>query len=271
MSQGNLPAVLPATEFMPTGQNQPAGLSEASYLMYLMAQPIPRPGYLPDDWMPDLEELAKPTPKKYRLVQRNNDGTIRYYYAPIGFYLERANRAFHYQWNATVIKEGWGEPEERSGKNGKFTRTPYKVEILFVVPCMWPKKGVGISYMNSNNPDDNEVKTMAGAMSAAIKNAMKQFGVGRDVEPDDPDLAQQLDGQRKSVEMVWDRLVANEAIREQAQAVAAQLVPGAMLANGSLMIGQIDEDDLDRLQKELTGLAVKSAAAARNGKAATAT
>lgn len=219
-------------------------------------EPIPVPPFLAEaGWKPDLEALAKPTPKDYRRVARNKDGAILYRYAPIAFFIKRANEVWGAgNWGYEIIREEAGEPE----KSGNFE---YTVAVQFVAPALFrPVVGIGSSTYYANNAQESTAKTRNAALTSALKSALKQLGIGRDVEEDDPEVQKVVDGRLAAISTVYKRLV-DTGKGEQAKAVVRRHAPTALLDGGELLAGAIEFEKLEPIQRALQDLVIAGAVA----------
>lgn len=218
--------------------------------------PIPIPEWLvAQDWKPNLDELKKPTPKDYRKVARNKEGMVMYRYAPISFFLKRANDTWGAgNWGYEIVREEASEP----GANGNFE---YTVIVQFVAPGLFrPIVGVGSSTYYANNAQESTAKTRNAALTSALKSALKQLGIGRDVEEDDPEVAQVVTGRLSAITTVFKRLT-DTGKGEQAKALVRRYAPSALLDTGELLVGAVDFEQLEPLQRGLQDLVIAGAVA----------
>lgn len=219
--------------------------------------PVPIPDYLGAEWKPDWSWVHKKTPRDFIRVARNtNTGAIMYNYLPLDFYIRTLDRIFHGRnWGDEVISEGYNDP---SGKDKE-----YVVALQLVAPGMFrPVRGVGSSIFHASNPQDSDAKTRAGAYSAALKNACKAIGIGRDIEEDDPEVAKIVEDRHRTINTVYERLVALGA-GEQARAVIKRVAPSALLTDGTLLVATIEFPDLEGVQKDLLAIANKAVNASK--------
>ena len=219
-------------------------------------QPVPLDGHEPPDW----DELEKPTPKIYRRIARNEKtGEILYRYVPTIFVYKRLNKVFHYQWGTELVTEEWGEPDIRldTRNNKTYQVVPYTCIIQLVAPGMFrPIIGVGSSFLYGNNPQESKAKTRNAALTAALKAAAKQLGIGRDVEEDDPEVAREINSKQTNIQMIYDKLVERGA-GEAAKAAIRRVEPEALLDSGVLRVNAISTEHLDETLRELTVLVAK--------------
>lgn len=217
--------------------------------------PVPRPDYLPPDWMPNYAALRKPTPKDYRKVARNKDGMVMYRYAPISFFIKRANEVWgEGNWSYEIVKEERGEP----AANHNFE---YTVIVQFVAPCLFrPMIGVGSSTFYANNPQESMAKTRNAALTSALKSALKQFGIGRDVEEDDPEVAKATEGRIATISMLHKKLAESGRLTA-ANAVVRKHQPTALLETGEVLVAAIDFENLEPIQRGLQEIVLKGATA----------
>lgn len=219
--------------------------------------PIPVPDFLREQgWRPDTAELKKPTPKDYRRVARNKEGLILYRYAPIAFFIKRANDVWGAgNWGYEIIREEAGVPE----KGGNFE---YTVALQFVAPGLFrPIIGIGSSTFYANNPQESTAKTRNAALTSALKASLKQLGIGRDVEEDDPEVQKIVEGRLMAIGAVYKRLV-DGGKQDVAKAVIRRHAPSALLDSGELLTAAIDFEKLEPIQRELQNLVISGAAKA---------
>lgn len=229
-----------------------------------MNQAVEIPGFL-NEWTPNAKELYAKTPKDMRRVAKDKSGKILYRYVPISWFIKQLNKAFDSpygpMWAQELVQENWGEWYERTNYEGK----PFKVrDYTCITQLVWPGQfrpilGVGTSTYYSNNPQESEAKTRNAALSAALKSCCKQLGMGRDVEEDDPDVAGLVDDRVRTI----DTLVASLDRRgksEEARAIITRFEPGALLANGTVLTGNIEFENLEPIQRELQRLGTQAAA-----------
>ena len=231
----------------------------ASFFMQLTPrnQPIPIPDWmLKDGWRPNMEALSKPTPKDYRKVARNKEGMVMYRYAPISFFIKRANETWGAgNWGMEIVREEAGEPDAK----GNFE---YTAVIQFVAPGLFrPVIGVGSSTFYANNAQESTAKTRNAALTSALKSALKTgFGIGRDVEEDDPEVAQVVNGRLTAISTVFKRLV-DTGKGDVAKELVRKYAPSALLESGELLPGSIDFEQLEPLQRGLQDLVIAGAMA----------
>ena len=211
--------------------------------------PIEVPKYLTDaGWVMNRDALKKATPKDYRRVARNKEGAIMYRYAPIAFFIKRANEVWgEGNWGYEIVREEAGDADSK----GNFE---YTAVIQFVAPALFrPIIGVGSSTFYNNNPQESTAKTRNAALTSALKSALKQLGVGRDVEEDDPEVQKVVEGRLTAIATVYKRLVESGK-GEQAKAAVRRTAPTALLDSGELLVGSVEFEQLEPLQRDLQNL-----------------
>lgn len=219
-------------------------------------EPIHIPAHLTAiDWHPHMEELTKPTPKDYRRVATNKDGMVMYRYAPIAHFIKVANKTwaspYGPQWGYEIIDEVKADP----APNGNYE---YTVAIQFVAPGLFrPIVGVGSSTFYANNPQESLAKTRNAALTSALKSALRQLGVARDIEEDDPEVAKAVDGRIASISLLFKKL--NDGGRgDAAREIIRRHEPTALLDSGELFPGQIAFEHLEPIQRDLQALVIAS-------------
>lgn len=218
-------------------------------------QPIAIPDFLAaSGWTPNLDELKKPTPKDYRRVARNKEGLVMYRYAPIAFFIKRANDTWGPgNWGYEIIREEAGVPE----KGGNFE---YTVALQFVAPGLFrPIVGIGSSTFYANNAQESTAKTRNAALTSALKSALKQLGIGRDVEEDDPEVQKVVEGRLTAIGAMFKRFV-DAGKGDAAKAIIRRHAPSALLDSGELLAGAIDFEKLEPIQRDLQNLVIAGAA-----------
>lgn len=218
-------------------------------------QPIPIPEYLGPDWRPNWDAIPERTPKPQIRHIKNDSGVLLYKSVTIAYVIRTLDKVFRgHNWGTEIIREGWSDTQLNNAGSKEY------VCVLQVVgPGMFrPVIGVGSNVFNKANRQDTEAKTRAAAYTAALKNAAKQMGIGRDLDEDDPDVMNVINGHINAIQLIWDRLKEGP-LAEEARAVMEKLAPEALLATGGILTSQIDTDDLEKIQRELTKLGTKAA------------
>ena len=238
-----LPEMLVPSRGIPTAQLTPRN------------QPVPIPDWMmADGWRPNYNALVRPTPKDYRKVARNKEGMVMYRYAPISFFIKRVNEVWGPgNWGYEIVREEAGEPDSK----GNFE---YTAVIQFVAPGLFrPVIGVGSSTFYANNAQESTAKTRNAALTSALKSALKTgFGIGRDVEEDDPEVATVVTGRLTAISTVYKRLV-DTGKGDQAKALVRKYAPSALLDTGELLPGAVEFEQLEPLQRALQDLVIASA------------
>lgn len=221
--------------------------------------PIPVPEWCqPPAW----GEIPDRTPRdEIRDAMNEKTGAVMYKYVTTGYANRVLDKVFHgHNWGTEIIEEG----VENQAANGDYE---YVVVLQIVGPGMFrPQIGVGSSTFHKSNPQDTKAKTRAGAYTAAFKNAAKALGVGRDLEEADPEFQKLVDSRTSTINVTYERL-RKGTHAEQAKEVVRRFAETALLEDGTLLVGQVDFDKLEPLQKELSSLAVRAAQAAREAAA----
>lgn len=216
--------------------------------------PVPIPDFLQaEGWKMNREALTAPTPKDYRKVARNKDGMVMYRYAPIAFFIKRANEVWgEGNWGYEIADVHEGTP----GPNGNFDIT---IMVQFVAPGLFrPLIGVGTSTYYANNAQESRAKTVNAALTSALKSALKQLGIGRDVEEDDPEVQKVVEGRITAIGTIYKRL-CDTGKAEQAKAIVRKYAKTALLDSGELLAGAIDFEKLEPLQRGLQDLVIAAA------------
>lgn len=218
---------------------------------------IPIPAYLAD-WHPNMAALSEDTPKDYRRVATNKDGQIMYRYAPVSWFTKVANKVwgspFGPQWGLETIREIEGD----RAPNGNFE---YTCILQFVAPGLFrPIVGVGSSTYYASNAQESMAKTRNAAYTSAFKSCLRQLGVARDIEEDDPEVARTVEGRLQTIGQTFQRLVGGDK-GDEARAIVRRIEPTALLDSGDLLVGSIAFENLERIQRELLALVIAGAAA----------
>lgn len=215
----------------------------------------PTQGDIEPDW-----EYGLRTPKEYRRVARKDNGEILYRYVPIVWVLKALNGKFHYKWGVELLHEEWGE-EAKTQRGQVFV--PYNCVIQLVAPGMFrPIIGVGSSNLYPGNPQESKAKTRNAALSAALKAAAKQLGIGRDVEEDDTEVASMIDSSQRTIQTLFDKL-SERGKAEAAREVIRRYEPSALLDSGGLLVGAISTEHLEVIQRGLSQAAAARAVEAK--------
>jgi len=217
-------------------------------------QPVPVPDYLGPDWVPDWEELHRKTPKDYVRAARNEKtGAIMYYYVPTSFVLRKLDKvARGHNWGTEIIHEGWSRELPSGDKE-------YVVALQLIIPGMFrPQTGVGSNTFRANNAQDTEAKTRAGAYTAALKNAAKALGIGRDIEEDEGEVATLVTERHNIINILYSKLRERGKDKE-AQEVIKRFAPTALSQTGDLFSTAIEFEQLEPIQRELSALATRTA------------
>jgi len=219
------------------------------------SQPLAPPPWLGPDYAPNWKALTERTPKDYRRVARDKNGSILFRYAPIAHFIKVANKCWGVgNWSYEIVREESTEPNA----SGNFE---YTVVIQFVAPCIFrPVVGVGSSTYYANNPQESMAKTRNAALTSALKAALKQFGVGRDIEEDDGEISKVVDGRVATISQVYKRLIT-DGRADEAKRLFRKLAPDALLDGGELLPGAIEFESLEPLQRGLQELIINGAAA----------
>lgn len=226
-------------------------------------QPIPVPAYLGENWLPDWNAIPDRTPRdEIRDALNDKTGAVMYKYVTSGYMQRTLDKVFRgHNWGVEVIEEG----KENEAANGDYE---YVVVVQIVGPGMFrPQQGVGSNKFQKSNPQDTAAKTRAAAYTTAVKNAAKVLGVGRDLEEADPEFQKLVDSRTSTINVTYERLRKNPATTDAAKDLVRRFAETALLEDGSLLVGQVDFDKLEPLQKELSALAVRAAQAAREAAA----
>lgn len=212
------------------------------------------PEWLPDDWEPDWAELEKKTPKDRIRSVTNKAGAVLYRYVTTDFIIRKLNKVFKHSWGTEVLREGWAGEVHADGSK------EYVTILQLVAPKMFrPIIGVGSSMFMPTNAQDTEAKTRAGAYTAALKNAAKQLGVGRDVEEDNPEVAKLVEDRTRTISAMYDRLVS-KGHDVAAKNIFRRLAPAALLDDGTVMMSSVDFEALEPIQREMSNLTIRTAA-----------
>jgi hypothetical protein len=210
-------------------------------------------GDTPPDW-----DYGNRTPKEYRRVATKDNGEILYRYVPIVWVLKALNGKFHYQWGLELISEEWGD-KAKTARGQEYI--PYNCVVQLVAPGMFrPVIGVGSSNFYTANPQESIAKTRNAALSAALKAAAKQLGIGRDVEEDDTEIAGMIGSSQRTIQTLYDKLVERDKA-EAAREVIRKYEPSALLDSGALLVGAISTEHLEVIQRGLSQAAATRAVA----------
>lgn len=215
-------------------------------------RPIDIPAYLGPGWEPDWSELHRKTPKDFIRVARNEKtGVFMYYYLPTDFYIRKLDKIFRGRnWGTEIVNEGWTTVYESGNRE-------YVVVLQIVAPGMFrPVQGVGSSVFRANNPQDTEAKTRAAAYTAALKNACKAMGIGRDIEEDEGEVAQLVTERHNAISLIYRKL-QERGFGDRAQEIIKRYAPTSLLQSGDLLVTSIDFEYLEVIQRELSNLATQ--------------
>lgn len=216
-------------------------------------QPIEVPAYLGADWLPDWKAIPPRTPKdEIRVATNEKTGAMMYKFVTSGYVLRTLDKVFRgHNWGYEIVRE---EPVDQK-PNGEYE---YVVVLQLVGPGMFrPVIGVGSSKFHPTNPQDTAAKTRAGAFTSALKNAAKQMGIGRDLDEDDPEFNKVVDGRTRTIGIMYDKLT-ERGMGEEAKAIIRKYADTAILESGQLLVGQIDFERLEPIQRELSLLAARA-------------
>lgn len=218
---------------------------------------IPIPDYLGPNWTPDWAAIPDRTPvDEIREALNDKTGAVMYKFVTTGYVLRMLDKlARGHNWGDEIIWEG--------RTNESAAGYEYVVVLQIVMPGLFrPVMGVGSNKFQTSNPQDTDAKTRAGAHTAALKNAAKQLGIGRDLEEADPEFVKLVETRYTTINSTYERLRKGPLVNA-AQAIIREISSTALLEDGTLLVTQVDFDKLNSLQKELSALAVKAAQEAK--------
>ena len=211
-----------------------------------MNQPIPLDGYTAPDW----GKIPARTPKdEIRPVYNDSDGKLMYKSISTGFVVRTLDKVFHgHNWGTEVV-----EFDSNTLSEG---RIEYTCALQIVGPGMFrPSLGVGSNIYNPKIKQDTKAKSVAGAITAALKNAAKTMNIGRDFDEDDPEVQKVMSERQKTIALFIDKLDAKGKHKE-ALAIVRKHSPEAILGD-EVMVTSIDFEHLEPIQRELAELAAK--------------
>lgn len=218
-------------------------------------RPIEIPSYLGPDWMPDWSAIPDKTPvDEIRDAVNEQTGAVMYKYVTTGYVLRTLDKVFRgHNWGYEIIRE------EATHTNTTNADYEYVVVLQIVAPGLFrPVVGVGSSNYRTSNKQDTDAKTRAGAFTAALKNAAKQLGIGRDLEEADPEFQKLLDSRYTTINATYNKLVTGPRA-ESAKEIIRKYAPTAILEDGTLMASQIEFTSLQPVAKDLLALATETA------------
>src|SRR5690606_22835740 len=132
------------------------------------------------------------------------------------------------QWGVEILSEEWGDWVTRKSRNGEYHARSCTVGVQIVWPGQFrPIQGYGTSDFFDNNAQESVAKTRNAAISAAIKSALKNMGIGRDIEEDDPETKKLVDSRVGAIQMAWDKLLERGADARAVEAVT-KIAPKAV-------------------------------------------
>ena len=215
---------------------------------------VPIPAYLGEGWLPNWDAIPARTPKdEIREARNEQTGALMYKFVTTGYVVRTLNKvARGLNWGYEIIEDVHVNAKD----NGDFE---HMIKLQIVMPGMFrPVMGVGSSKFQTANKQDTWAKTAAGALTAALKNAAKQMGIGRDLDEDDPEFNKVLDNRTRTIDTMFNKLV-ERGEGDAAKEIIRRVAPTALLENGTLLAGQIEFELLEGVQRDLSALATRIA------------
>ena len=220
-----------------------------------MNQPVPRGDYEAPDWT----RIPARTPKdEIRPVYNDKTGQLMYKSVSTGFVVRTLDKVFHgHNWGTEIVD--FGEVPMKGGD------IEYTCALQIVGPGMFrPALGVGSNVFRPSNPQDTKAKSIAGAITAALKNAAKTLNIGRDFDEDDPEVQKVVTERHKTIQLFMGKLDA-KGMHGDVLAVIKKYAPLAVLGD-NVMVTSIDFEQLETVQRELAELASKPTVSATSNK-----
>ena len=210
-----------------------------------MNEPIPLGGYEPPKW----KMIPPRTPKDEIRPVYDDQGKLLYKSISTGFVVRTLDKVFGgHNWGTEIV-----EFDQNSLSEG---RIEYTCALQIVGPGMFrPALGVGSNIYNPKNKQDTKAKSVAGAVTAALKNAAKTMNIGRDFDEDDPEVQKVMSERQKTIAMFVDKLDTKGKSKD-ALAVVRKYSPDSILGD-TVMVTSIDFEHLEPIQRELAELAAK--------------
>lgn len=209
-------------------------------------QPIPLGDYAAPDWA----AIPRRTPKDEIRPVYDDQGKLLYKSVSTAYVVRTLDKVFHgHNWGTEII-----EFDENALGDGKIE---YTCALQIVGPGMFrPAIGIGSNVFNPKNKQDTKAKSIAGAVTAALKNAAKTMNIGRDFDEDDPELQKIATERHKTIALFVGKL-RERGMMESVVAVVRKHAPDAILGD-EVLIQSIDFAALEPVQRELAELASKT-------------
>ena len=213
-----------------------------------MNQPIPLGDYEKPDW----SAIPKRTPKDEIRPVFDDTGKLLYKSISTGFVVRTLDGVFHgHNWGTEVVE--FGEVPMTDGK------IEYTCVLQIVGPGMFrPAMGVGSNIFNPKNKQDTKAKSIAGAVTTALKNAAKTLNIGRDFDEDDPEVQRLMTDRQKTIQMFITKL-GEKGMAKEALAIVKKHSSDAVIGE-TILVTSIDFDKLEPIQSALSELASKPGA-----------
>ena len=210
-----------------------------------MNEPIPLGGYEAPNW----KAIPPRTPKDEIRPVYDDSGKLLYKSISTGFVVRTLDKVFGgHNWGTEIV-----EFDTNALSEG---RIEYTCALQIVGPGMFrPALGVGSNIYNPKNKQDTKAKSVAGAVTAALKNAAKTMNIGRDFDEDDPEVQKVMSERQKTIAMFIDKLDTKGKSKD-AVAVVRKYSPDSILGD-TVMVTSIDFEHLEPIQRELAELAAK--------------
>ena len=211
-----------------------------------MNQPIPADGYTPPAW----NKIPNRTPKDEIRPVYDDQGKLLYKSVSTGYVVRTLDKVFHgHNWDKEIISF----EENALGTDG---RIEYVVALQVVGPGMFrPAFGIGSNIFNPKNKQDTKAKSIASALTAALKNAAKTMNIGRDFDEDDPEV-QKIETERHKTIQLFINKLAEKGRMDEVLKVVNKHAPLAVL-DDAVLVTSIDFEHLEPVQRELAELASK--------------